>query len=595
MFKYELEKGSYYDFVLTNDCRSYETDLTNCELLNINVVNTLCDEKKGGVSETTLLENISLTGYDNFFISPENSLTDVIINPDIEYQLTTGDTFCFHEVSGYTQNLTYDIEYKERFNLLKGGFYQGFFKLFGYPVEFFPSRMRKGWSINMLIYNTSGDTINEKQTLNDIFDNSGFIFYLGTRAENKFSDLTEVEVNVLENEYSFNFLDTNNLFTRNYFMVNGSPYTGYFNYRNGIPYIGRTFDSNQSVRLEYNNKYKDIINNAFGVRITPEGKIGYRTIYSTDPCYTGYTQDISGITNNSFIDYSRDCDDFTIGKIITKYFTIEESYTKNKVIDLNSNEFNLISVVFERDFILNGKCQLKYNEYKKGTLSIYINGFRVYKNYNFYEIIPHELDTESKYQEGVPFNISFGGGTQGLYEAVYLDDGIRKDDILSKFFAGTFDGGVVSIQMFCRPLYVTDIRKLLKDEYNLYEIFQPKGGRRVFLKSLEPSIVSDIYSIYATSNSIMFLNKIQINKILIGQVKQITLAAEKDGFKQTFDIPTSYKLKGIKYFNYITNKFEEEDKLDDFTISDFSRDGVNYKRYTHNKSDRGEVIIKLFF
>ena len=490
MFKTEFEKGSYYDFVLTNDCRSFNRNINDSRLFYIDVTENLCDEIGKKLEQDVLIKNISLTGYDNFFIKPENATPGVIIDPEIEYQFVSGDTFCLHEVSGYTKNIKYNIENHNGFNQLDGGFYQGAFKLFGYPVEFFPSRMRKGWTVNMLTHlptgNTTGTTTGNTTgtTLNAIFNNPGFIFYLGTRADNKFSDLTNTEITILENDYSFNFLDTNNLYTNNYFLLNGSPYTGYFNYYEGIPYIGRTYNQTNSLRLDYNNKYKDILNNAFGIRITPDGKIGYRTIYGTDPCYTGQTQDVSGITNNSFIDFSSPCDDFTVSKIITKYFTIEDSYTKLPVIDQTQTKYLLVTVSFERDFSYNNPCQLKYGDYKKGTLSILLNGFSVYKNPNFTEIIPHELDVESKYQEGVPFNLSYGGGTQGLYEAVYLDNTKSISGVLEKFFAGTFEGGVKSIEMYSTPLYATEIRDLIKNNLLQYDLYSPKGGRRVFIKNI---------------------------------------------------------------------------------------------------------------
>lgn len=482
MFKTEFEKGSYYDFVLTDDCRSFNRNINDSRLFYIDVTENLCDEVGKKLEQDVLIKNISLTGYDNFFIKPENAIPGTIIDPEIEYQFVSGDTFCLHEVSGYTKNIKYDIEKLNGYNQLKGGFYQGFFKLFGYPVEFFPTRMRKGWTVNMLLHLPTGSTTSP--TLNSIFNNPGFIFYLGTRAENKFSDLTNTEITVLENDYSFNFLDTNNLYTVNYYMLNGSPYTGYFNYYQGIPYIGRSYNSGTSVRLDYNNKYKDILNNAFGVRITPDGRIGYRTIYGTDPCYTGETQEVSGITNNSFVDFTSPCDDYTVSKIITRYFTIEDSYTKLPVIDQTQTKYLLVTVSFERDFSYNNPCQLKYGDYKKGTLSILLNGFSVYRNPNFTEIIPHELDVESKYQEGVPFNLSYGGGTQGLYEAVYLDNTKSVNGVLEKFFAGTFDGGVKSIEMYSTPLYAIEIRDLIKNNLSQYNLYTPKGGRRVFIKNI---------------------------------------------------------------------------------------------------------------
>jgi hypothetical protein len=51
-----------------------------------------------------------------------------------------------------------------------------------------------------------------------------------------------------------------------------------------------------------------------------------------------------------------------------------------------------------------------------GRLKIYVNGriFDVIEN--FEEVIPRGLNTDKEKQVGVPFNISWGGGTQGLIE-----------------------------------------------------------------------------------------------------------------------------------------------------------------------------------
>lgn len=530
MFKTELEYGTYYDFIITKDDRVSTRDYNALKLFYIDVTKDLCTNIGLKQSEDIILKNISLNGYDNYFIHFGNGTID----PEIEYVVSKDDTFCLHEVSGYTKNINYDIFPKVGYNQLSGGFYQGFFKLYGYPVEFMPNRMRKGWTTNMMLHFSTlgyGTGSTSGTTLNDVFNNPGFIYYLGTRAENKYSDLTPVEVNILKNDYSFTFIDIDNQYTRTgMYQLDGIPYEGYFYIKNGIPHAGRNeldLTITGDTKLTYFNKYKDIIDNSFGVRITPDGRIGYRKIYATDPCYTGATQDVSGITTNSFVDFTQDCDNFTMGKIITKYFTIEESYTKCSVIsdqeqilvnegadvpddstyllfqdefiwgseDANGNvtgfgysskpkdKYIYVTVTFERDFSYDTKCDLTYGDYKNGTLTISLNGFTVYRNHNFKEVIPHELDTEAKYQEGVPFNISFGGGSQGLYDAIYLDPSKTVDGIIDKFFAGTFNGGVKFIEMYSVPLYITEVREIIKNNLQTYDIYQPKGGRRVFIKN----------------------------------------------------------------------------------------------------------------
>lgn len=486
MYRVDIAKDEYYDFILSKDTYIYDREISDNKLFKIDVTEDLCSEIGYKLNEDILLENISLTGYDNFFIKPENSITDTIIDPDVEYLISSGDTFCISTVSGYTKNLVYDIEEKNGFNLLKGGFYQGFFKIQNYPVEFFQTRMRKGWTVNMLLKFpiSSESDLNRENTLSGVYGNEGFVFYLGTRAENKLSNLTNIEVNKLKDWYSFEFLDTENLYTYGYYALNGAPYSGYYNIKQGLPYTGRKYDVQLSERLTVFKENSDIIDNAFGVFVKPDGRIGYRTIYATDPCYTGDTIPSENINKNDFTIQDDCCENIVIKKIITKYFTVEECETKNPIIEQYEDKYILLSCVFERYIEYGTDCELKYGDYKKGSLKLMINGFTAFENKNFTEVIPHALDTDSKYQEGVPFNISFGGGTQGLFEAIPLDESKPFYNTLEKFFGGSFFGGVKHIEMYNIPLSFIDINKIIDSELTDYNLFRVVGGRRVFLKSL---------------------------------------------------------------------------------------------------------------
>jgi hypothetical protein len=622
MFRTELEKNEYFDFVLTDDVQSFDRDFDTFKLFYVDVTEDLCsyiDTNKVDVSILQYIKqpvditvkNISLTGYDNFLLNNG----DGTINTGTTINIDRNDTFCLDVVSGYTHSLSYEIVPAINYNTLNGGFYQSFFKLHGYPVEFMPNRFRKGWTANLLLKlpatgYTTGTTTGETSgaTLNEIFQNPGFVFYLGTRAENKYSDLTNVEIDTLKSAYGFEFVDTNNLYARkDFFTLDSIPYVGYYHIKDGINYAGRTEDDENKIN-EYNNtaitgntqlarfeNYSNIIDNAFGVRILPDGRVGYRNIYATDICYDGSTQDVNTITNNSFIDITNENDDFTKGIIITDRFHIEESYTIKPVINVEDNSFILFTITFERDFNYTDKCLLKYGDYKKGTLSIGINGFIVYKNTNFNEIIPHELDIDSKFQEGVPFNLSFGGGTQGIYESIYLDPLKQKTGLLEKFFAGTFLGGVKFIEMYSIPLYGVEIKQLISTKLQDYDLYYPKGGRRVFIKKPTDQPSLDIYSIYATTDLINILTKQPFQQIIPGDAKEIVFAGELNGYKQTFDIPVIFTLRGINYFNNLLNTWDSEERIREFTVSDVSRGTIQYKRYVYNKTDRGQILIKLLF
>lgn len=503
----ESYKNDYFDITISNDSVDFFRDYSDCDLINIDVSKSLHSTTNSYKGEGLILKNVTLTSYDNYFLSESEPFsgstyveqntkngTTIFSDPEMVYVIENGDKFQLHPVSGLTGNYTYDIELgklsgNEYYNQLKGGFYQGFYKIQNQPVEWFPNRARLGWTTNKLIhfplYNKiSGSTDN---ILNDDYSgNTGFIFYMGSRAENKFSDLTEIEVSKLDQYYGIKPKEGQSIYTyKERLTINGDDkYIGYYNYKDGLRYTGKSF-SESSTKLAYLEDYSDLEYNAIGVRITPDGKIGYRTIYPTDKCYTGDTQDISGTTVNSFVkEVGSECDNYDLSKIVTKYITIEECYTKKPIIDVNEDKYIHISTVFERDFPYGSECELKYGDYKKGTISIYINGFLVLRNKNFTEIITHGLNDIPELQETVPYNISFGGGTQNLIEATYLDNTKGVKNTLDKFFAGTFLGGVKELQMLCTPLYTMEIKDIVANIKNKYDLKTINGGRKVFINKL---------------------------------------------------------------------------------------------------------------
>jgi hypothetical protein len=429
MIRCELDKSEYYDFVLTDDCNISYRDLSKNKKIEIDFIDGLCNKITGdteptgytgptGDTEPVILNNISLTGYDNQLLSGDT----------IDYvKYNVKEKFCFHEINEeYIEKKVEDGYIK-----LNGGFYQGFFKLFDYPIEFLEPRMKKGWTVDMLLHLpiTSGGTI----------------FYMGTSAEQKYTNLTEEEVQILQYNLKIEFKDVTRQFSNNLFwQLTGvtdnstgyTGYTGYYDIKNGIPYIYNT-----NTKLYYKNDYKDLINNAFCIYIDENGCIGYKNIISTNKCETQ--------------EYLLD-DPF-------KYITIETGITE-QIIDTTAtgttnDRFINLTIIFERDFEYKDKCELKTGDYKKGVLKILINGFVVHRFYDFTEIIPHELDNRKEFQEGVPYNISIGGGTLGLSQAKWIDQ--EKLYFLSDEFGKPFDGGVRSFDFYDIPLYVTEIRDII--------------------------------------------------------------------------------------------------------------------------------------
>ena len=141
---------------------------------------------------------------------------------------------------------------------------------------------------------------------------------------------------------------------------------------------------------------------------------------------------------------------------------------------------------------------LEEKKYRLGRLKIYVNGKKIYTIEDFEEVIPRGLFTDKEKQIGVPFNISWGGGTQGLHENLtfsscsaltsnYIQDpeclpnnilsgttlsGLSTNILLEQNFGGTFDGGISQFRFYIDPLESDEIKhnfKLLKDKFILFD------------------------------------------------------------------------------------------------------------------------------
>ena len=516
MYKFRLTNDTYFDFKLSKDEVIYKRNYDMFKVIDVDLSVSLYSTGTTQTTSSATMTHIGLTGFDNGLITPAITGVTATNVSGYTYNIPQNSTFKFNPVSGFTSGFTYSIvnsvmpSSNQPYKQLNGGFYQGFFKLYGYPVEYFKTRANKGWSVNMIIaltsVNATGYTINSLHPDYPISRTSGMIFYLGTRAENKYLYITgdtlpEVyhitneqpslftgrTISQIYSETNSTLFDQPNMYTRGgHLLSNGQKYSGYYNINDSTYYTGRTYNGGVPLTIDYN--YNDIINNAFSIFIY-NGKIGYRTVYATDPCYTGATQNPDNIGENTFITYT-DCSHkrHTIKKIITKKFTVEEVMSIDTMIktDNLTNRFLNVCVVFERDVTYKDDCNLKYGKYKNGTLKIYIDGSLVFNYKKFTEVIPHELDTTTYLQEGVPFNVSFGGGSQGLVD-MYTISGITNTPpttrLIDKFFSYAFIGGVKTMKMYMTPLDLTEVKtefEKIKDTYDLLEV--RTGGRYTYHK-----------------------------------------------------------------------------------------------------------------
>jgi hypothetical protein len=138
-------------------------------------------------------------------------------------------------------------------------------------------------------------------------------------------------------------------------------------------------------------------------------------------------------------------------------------------------------------------------KFRLGRLKIYINGKIFYTIEDFEEVIPRPLDTDKEKQVAVPFNMSWGGGTQGLHENLtlsacsattvgnYIQDPecfpenilqntslnkLKTHILLEENFGGTFDGGISQFRFYTEPLSSPEVKhnfKLLKDKFKMFD------------------------------------------------------------------------------------------------------------------------------
>lgn len=440
-------------------------------------------------------------------------------------------------VSGYTKQFDYTIRHVEdaflkRYETMNGrsmvaeligGFYQGFYKLDGYNYQTLPNRYANGFTVSTwLNHKPLLSNPNDAQMLNDLVvsgddtqSNYGFFLYFGTRAENKFwteaksetdisfvTNISESEAEVkIGDEWKPIYEKKENLREiDNQFLIMGRAnkktnkdglgiYNAYdfkgetpkvkvpqqynefefsdnafllFGRSKGQKCCNRVSDGfgrytvcdikrmaneiseEENTELDDMNHAKDIVDNAVGFRITKDGKLGYRYV----------TLDSDG--------------DIAVTQCYTKESVVPEDKWVN--ITLRWLPYNYI----DPDKI-NDPCDK--TPQRLGKLMVYINCELVHEFPDFPEYIGKRLDESSEKQLGVPYNISWGGGTQGLLENVTYNgqDVTDLGLVLERYFTGTFIGRLSQMKIYDCDMTWCHIREVCEIEGRRYGINAKEG------------------------------------------------------------------------------------------------------------------------
>ena len=199
-------RNEYWDFVISQDGTPsilQESNFTKrCLASYIEFGDKNCQEEKGvhsypdykwenAINENVLMEDIGYTGIDNGYIYyggwdkiSNKEFFDIFTNSKIkledeDYRLHMG------AVTGNTGVYSYEMNKEEDYYALKGGFFQGYYKLHGLNYQILPQYIENAWHVEITL--RPQFYIQDDKSLNSTHpENEGIFFYMGTRAEDKF-------------------------------------------------------------------------------------------------------------------------------------------------------------------------------------------------------------------------------------------------------------------------------------------------------------------------------------------------------------------------------------------------------------------------
>lgn len=221
------------------------------------------------------------------------------------------------------------------------------------------------------------------------YTDNKFLFFDRTKTGKTVSNWTEGT--------QFMFSGRRSQFKGNLFILMNRTKTGY---------TVSNIDSLRDQSANEYNPYNDIYDNAFALRITDNGEIGYRLL--TKDC------NIEGRDKSS----------------------IMEGYSFENVIP----NCEWVTVNVRMTFLGGDKMKLMF----------YVNGKLKYITKELPRIKLKALNEIYDKQEGVPYNISIGGGTQGLAETIQRNYMLNPTRVypLEQNFAGSFIGYISSFKIY---------------------------------------------------------------------------------------------------------------------------------------------------
>lgn len=492
-FDFMLYKGECYSDVGSSKCISMGLDARNIEKDGTWVSTyTWQDAVNNGVE----LSDIGYTGTDNGFIFFRGDR----VNKREFLDVLTGSTYIpeglnmtLKPVSGCTMRHTYPYEVNDGYVSLKGGFFQGFYKVEGQDYQVLPNILENDWNLEFVI-RRKDYVIPEDSILTEYPENKGIFFYMGTRAENKFSlyyDNTDEYIDTIFEDLDEGYISDG---------YDGGKNPDGTCSDNCPPFDGEYIVDDIVINADTLNDLKTKDGFGFGVMEYEAFETDNKHLFFNRTA-TGYTVDTwdenidaisftdikRGETENKFLLFNNTATGYTVDTA-DQIPTVKKGY--DIIDDLKNNAFALIinengsigyrygvldcesddgySVIVEAskpnmvtmDEWTTINVRISNIGGGKMKIYVYVNGNLVLVSkplpiFNF-----RGLNDVASKQQGVPYNISIGGGTQGLFDGIWLQDIKVKDEFfpLMKDFGGCFIGDVRSFRFYDCFRHYSDIK-----------------------------------------------------------------------------------------------------------------------------------------
>jgi len=360
--------------------------------LNSGLTSISLSKWKNAFSENHNLRDFGLTGFDNgrtnimwsgITITPDDTKLEMfrvgyndVVNPT---------TTQYSGFSATTLHDSYNISAVTTGNTgnyfdLNGGYLQGFFNLEGFNYKILPTRYGTGITI---------------ETLVNLYPNSSGIFYMmGIRAEDKYNPYFDGEFIKGESK-SVPEIITHEI--------------------RGIPHHKTT--EKQSISDKFIGINTSLDNYLDSYQEKEQYKAAIRIIEDSKETILKQPEQVNNIENN--IIAFEITEDRRLGyKYVGENGLIKYNSSPNQ---LNNTGFTLISITYTPYNNYLSEYDLKCGKRRMGDLRFFVNGRQFWKIKEFPEFYFKSLVNDKEKQIGVPYSISWGGGSFGLKHSWHYD------------------------------------------------------------------------------------------------------------------------------------------------------------------------------